>query len=414
MRNLIQVVAVVLFTSFCTAQKFKSGYFIDNFGNKTSVFISSDILSERPKSTIEYRKQEKGSIETIDCAGLSEIVIDDVINYKKFKVKVDDSPKDVESLTAYKTIDLVEKEVFLELLEKGKLNLYSLLHDKNKYSYYYSKEGMEAPELLDYKEYIGGPEGNLILKNEFYKQELIKEMADAKFSNEDFFRLQYREEELVALFKKYNTSFGRSEVVNNSEKKAFRKIKFYFKPRIGASFVSATSQPKRVVNSNSYFGESEFSAKIVPEIGAEIELKVRNSLGLFFVATYHSYKQNGTQTMYNSLSPSYSINTEIKSKSLRLNLGLRKYFQLNSNYDLYAGGYVVFEKSQSGSYSKTMNGLSSLNDELGVGVGIGTRIFKRISVEANYEFNRNLTSDLVSVDTPFSTFSLVFMYSLFK
>ena len=88
---------------------------------------------------------------------------------------------------------------------------------------------MEAPELLDYKEYIGGPEGNLILKNEFYKQELIKEMADAKFSNEDFFRLQYREEELVALFKKYNTSFGRSEVVKNSEKKAFRKIKFYFR-----------------------------------------------------------------------------------------------------------------------------------------------------------------------------------------
>ncbi|MEN9337289.1 MAG: hypothetical protein RLZZ500_2276, partial [Bacteroidota bacterium] len=53
-----------------------------------------------------------------------------------------------------------------------------------------------------------------------------------------------------------------------------------------------------------------------------------------------------------------------------------------------------------------------LNDAAGFGVGMGIRVFKKYFIEANYEFDRNLTSAYDYLKTNFSTFSISLMYSL--
>ncbi|WP_264509230.1 hypothetical protein [Flavobacterium sp. N1719] len=404
--------ALLLFFTV-SAQNFKQGYFIDKSGNKTECLITTDIINESPDGNLTYRLQDKGTINTIDCYGLSEIAITNVIVYKKYNVKVETSSKRQSELTAYKNLDLVNKDVFLEVMEKGKLTLLGLV-DNNNLQFYYLKEGMETPELLDYKEYMGGESKSYILKNEFYKQELLNIMVDAGFSDQDVFKVAYTKNEMVDLFKKYNLVFGGRVEMNTTERKSTSPIKFFIKPRIGFSMISASSLYSDKSAVQNPYSKSEFSSKFVPEIGFEAELKVKNALSFFLVTSYHSVKMNSDQIIYGNFSPIQTIETELKCSSVRFILGIRKYFEIHKNYNIYVNGLGVFEMVSKDSYSKTMPSKFNLNNEIGLGLGLGLQFFKRTFVEVNYEFKRNLTSDYQFLNTPFSTLSLSFMYSLNK
>lgn len=410
---------VVLFLApfFVISQTFKKGYFIENNGQKTECLISTDVLLYSPE-VIDYRLDISGQTQTKTINDLKEVALYELIQYKKFTVNVDFSSSKLEELTNFKELTYEQKELFLEVLEKGKLLLYQ--YKRPSFSrFFYAKNENEVPDMLDYKKYLSGTNENIVLTNEFYKQELLNAMFDGGIVKSDIDKVGYYEKDLSKLFRRYNTSFNSVVELDNKGKENALKFSLAVKPKFSFSLMNMEyvfDSPNAV----GFYSPANFS-KTVPEIGVELEGYLYQGFTAYLGISHFNFQDNSNQIIYGVASPNTNFNAAVNFEALKIAFGIRKYISLDPKEKLAIsihGGlswFNVVNKVENATIVKPAPVINS--NTIAPHFGLGVRFLKTYFAELTYEPKRNISSDYQFSRSDLSIISLTLatdLVQLFK
>lgn len=400
MKISLSLLFVMTIQLFFSQVAFEKGYIIDNKNNRSEVLIKNGDWINNPSELI-YKNNES-SVENI--GNISNIKEFGVTNYKKlvrYKGNIDYSPSDIAKLSSSKDPEYQYKEVFLYVLASGKIDLYSY-RDKDVTRYFYSTaDGNIVP--LEYRKYYSGNNEQLMTTNSKYRTQLEKLMLDNSEVVKKIKSTNYTSQDLTKLFNLYNN-------VIPTEK---NKGKLNLRIRPGTTFSNF-----KIEDANfPIFSKLDYSQKIGFRAGVELEWILpfnKNKWGVIFEPSFMSYKSDASYDSYTS---------NVKYSTLDFALGLRHYFFLNTDSKLFANGQVVLNKtftenseidfvySYGASYSTT-NKLNVSTKGASFAIGIGYN-YKKISVEARYNTNRNITEEYSNWNSKFGYSSLVFGYNVF-
>ena len=207
--RILYSILVLLFFNLSFSQKFEKGYFIENNGNKVECFLDKKYQHYSP-DIIKYKLSEKDNIKEIDVNSIKELRIYDKVIYYKFNVDMNSSSTRISELDYEKKLRTIKKNILLEIIEKGKINLYLYRDIEGKSSFYYLKDDDSNPELLDYKKYKSGESIIVVSENNDFRNEIYNLVKESNISIEEVENLKYEDRDLIKIIKKYN------QINNNS------------------------------------------------------------------------------------------------------------------------------------------------------------------------------------------------------
>ncbi|MPT35529.1 MAG: hypothetical protein E2604_10685, partial [Flavobacterium sp.] len=291
----ILLFALLLITTLTTqAQiKFEEGYIIKKGNERMSCWIKNLDWRNNPKE-IEYKREENGTVETANWSNLKEFgFTNQKVKFISAWIKLDRSSEKQNSLSRSSEPVYSEEGQFLRVLVQGDASLY-LFEDENSYKFFYSYNGSEIEPLI-FKSYLEGTE---IRANEEYKNQLYTNLKCEAITRDLLRATRYRDNDLIALFEKYNTCKNPSEAATTFKQEIVRKSALHLSARIGLNTTSAS------FDSNSKnFGEPyvDFGNKMTFRIGAELEYILPlygNKWSLILEPSFQSYKSEIVQDGY--------------------------------------------------------------------------------------------------------------------
>lgn len=399
MKVSLSLLFVMTIQCFFSQVSFEKGYIIDNDNNKKEVLIKNGDWINNPLD-FTYKNDENSPENIGNISNTKEF---GVTNYKRlvrYKGNMDYSPSDIAKLSSNKDPEYKYKEVFLYVLVSGKVNLYSY-RDKDVTRYFYSTADDNILPL-EYRKYYSGNDEQLMTTNSKYKTQLEKLMLDNPEVVKKIKLTNYTSQDLTVLFNQYNN-------ILPSEKS---KGKLNLRIRPGVTFsnfkIEDTNFP--------IFSKLNYSTKIGFRAGVELEWILpfnKNKWGVIFEPSFMSYKSDASYNSYTS---------NVKYSTLDFALGLRHYFFLNNDSKLFANAQVVLNKtftensevdfvySYGASYSTT-NKLNVSTKGASFAIGIGYN-YKKLSVEARYNTNRNITEEYANWNSKFGYSSIIFGYNI--
>lgn len=267
----------------CIAQiNYEPGSFTLNNGTVTNCLIKNIAWKNNPISftykLTENEAEKQGSIQ--------EVVSFEVSGYKfeRHTVQLERSQTTVGYLENSAKPNYKTETLYLKKLVEGAITLYSF-EESNVRKYFFSTAENTLPQQLLYKKY---EEGLKVKEYKHYQYQLSTAMADAKFGESTFNRLNYNLEALTKLVIKYNTTKG--AVVDNTEK--HNKTKFALKVTIGAYIASLETKLEVPQNFND---DHTFSNKVIFSGGLEAEYTLpfnNNKWSVFVNPEYSAYENN--------------------------------------------------------------------------------------------------------------------------
>jgi hypothetical protein len=378
---------VVTFLTFAQ-NKFEPGYYIDNSGIKTECLIENNDWKNNPKSIVIKNTINDGKIVTKNLEEIQEFVITNKSKFVKATVKIDESSQNFSRLTYTAEPKFIEKTVLLKVLVEGVSNLYYF--ENEDYDRFFYSVNANVEQLI-FKEYYNS-EGN-ITTNETYKQQIF---VNFKCNNDQksIISLKYDENSLVDYFIKTNNCIsGKIESKAISEK---RKFKTNYKINILLNSINSTYIIPRGNINGKY--KSDTRTNISFGFEAEVILPYRNKNWSFiFDPSYIQNKESINIYRPLVLNPDYTLYND--SFTLRLPLGIRRYFKLNENNKLFTNATfsINLNKTYVYSYNPFNNSTIIMADDVftssNFALGFGYE-YKKYSAEIKYN-NR----------TPFYTFA---------
>ena len=304
---------------------FESGYFIDNNGQKSTVFIKNLDWKNNPKELI-FKVQESGPSEEKQISEVAEFGIGNELKFVRALVQIDKSSNLESFLSTNKNPEFVTETLFLKALVEGKAKLYQY-EEKNLLRFFYSKYDGEINQLI-YKKYRI-PQG--IAQNKFFINQLSADLNYGNKLSEDLEKISYKAKDLENYFIGYNK-------FNNSEPIIFNKVNtpnpFHLYLRSGLIF-SSFSAEKVSPDQRLY----PFENPLGLHMGVQFEYVLpyrHNSWALLFEVNYHRITSNGTnnpETQY------------LDFRAIEFPLGAKYYF-LDKNWGrLYANTAFVITKN---------------------------------------------------------------------
>lgn len=400
----ILLFALLLITTLTTqAQiKFEEGYIIKKGNERMSCWIKNLDWRNNPKE-IEYKREENGTIETANWSNLKEFgFTNQKVKFISAWIKLDRSSEKQNSLSRSSEPVYSEEGQFLRVLVQGDASLY-LFEDENSYKFFYSYNGSEIEPLI-FKSYLEGTE---IRANEEYKNQLYTNLKCEAITRDLLRATRYRDNDLIALFEKYNTCKNPSEAATTFKQEIVRKSALHLSARIGLNTTSAS------FDSNSKnFGEPyvDFGNKMTFRIGAELEYILPlygNKWSLILEPSFQSYKSEIVQDGYTH---------SLDYKSLDIPVGVRYYMHLNDKSALFINGIFSYNIDLG---SKLVYTVYKQPTEVNVdpvynfGIGAGFRFLERFSFELRYATNRSLVNTQTQYDSKYNTTSFILGYRLF-
>lgn len=405
MKNLFASICV-LFATILVAQNFKPGYYVDNTGNKVKCLIDKN-LTYYSLDRFAFKLDEKGTIEYKTVNDVSEVGLDNTNVYYRFTVDIDLSSERITELTTYKKNDYQSKTVLLELLEKGKISLY-MYKTENILRFFYLKEGESIPQMLDYKKYLSGQESNIISVNEDYKQELFNLLSNGGITTNDLVNLDYDEKGIAKVIHNYNSYFNSVIDLNTKDRDKANKTKIYLKPIFGLGFSSINFERN---TSNNIYAPLTFGSEANMFYGLEFEIEMFSNYSIFSSLTLHSFQSKEMQVI--STFPVVQRESTVNYEGLNAKLGFRKYFQLNSKFDVFLEASGLFDFiTNEGELQDVFPLMYNFNNTIGISAGGGMRLNKKLTVFANYDFKRNLTSEFQYTEFKISSINIGVMYDI--
>lgn len=407
MKNLLAVVALLVYFGSNAQIKFEPGYIITSTGIKTECFVKNSGWRSTPES-FDYRISESG--ETLKATTATTAVVSvSGITFKRFTVNMDRSSNELSSLSTSSEPVISRETVFLQLLVKGDANLYKY-YDGVSLRYFYTTNDSEEPTALIYKMYRD--DDTKILYNKTYKSTLKRLMTNKVNDVQLFKKLEYKDKDMLALFRKYN-GITEEEAVDIPMPKGKLHLK------IGTEI--------RMVSLSADYGSSattafDFDNKTTPAFGAELEWIMpfnRNKWGLFFAPYYHTYKNSGSKT-FGSGASRVENQWEAKYNALELNLGGRYYMYLSGNAKIFVNGGYVFSKGFNDSglnYTRQLDGNTTVTakaiteQQSGLFAGAGFA-YKGISGEIRYHGKHSINGKYGNWSSDYSGVGLLVQYSI--
>jgi hypothetical protein len=357
---------------------------------------------------VKYKLLENDNIKEIGLNSIKELSIYNKVIYYKFNVELEVSGVGIEDLNNEKKLNTITKNVLLELVEDGKIKLFVYNFDY-KSCFYLLKEGESVPELLDYKKYRSGEQFVAVSENNDYRNEIYNFVKDANISAAELENIEYEEDDLQKVIKRYN-EFNNNSLSLNIKKSKSSKLNI--KPRL--SILNSSVEYQNLINS-SFNSKSKFDSKVGLGFGIDLELETISNFSVFLSPIFSSYTNTSTQTIYGVSSNDRVIETKVDYKFIRNLIGVRKYFELKNKKEIYLGANLIFDYVLNSETLQVFHpDLINLNSNFQLGLNLGFDINKRYYIEFNYDLPKNLSSNTTGRETKYNNISFSVMYNLFN
>ena len=177
---------------------FKKGYIITNDGIKIECLIK-DFQWEGNPSNIRYKKLDSKDVQKAGTKDIKAFHIYDGVEYASATLDLEIGSHHLTSVTSDTTPRFSKESVFLNVIYKGKVSLYSYGIGKNK-RYIISKDGVNFEHLIN-KPYLNDRQQFSLLP--LFREQISKEVKCDEAGKVEAKKLQYNAEELINFIKKY-------------------------------------------------------------------------------------------------------------------------------------------------------------------------------------------------------------------
>lgn len=391
---------IVLFSIFNSfAQKYESGYYIDNTGNKIEGFIKDVDWKNNPKS-FEFKKNIDDNNSTITIEMCKEFSINKVSKYTRNTVEIEKSTLVLREIDYAKKLDFIQETLFLKHLVDGKNTLY-YYYNGGLEKFFYTKNDKTIEQLI-YTKYLS-EDGYFEKSNEKYKRQLWENVKCESTKFSDLNDLKFNGSELKKYFTKINTCNGSLENVVFQTKKSKFSIK---------GVLSANSDK---LDFDDELVQGSYDKKINIGAGFEMELLMpysNYSWGIFIEPTFSKYSNE--KTFVNKFNSPNLLETKVDMAIFQVPVGIRRYFKTSESSNLIIGA---------GMNLTNFSGATKIDFETSPDFylsNFSTTFFGSVGFNFNkayleFRFNtKNNASDSPGYDIGFSRTSLVLKYEIFR
>lgn len=347
---------------------FDKGYFITNNNQRVECYIKNTDWGDTPKD-FRYKLTETGETLKGEISDTREFGIPGIIKCIRADVKIDRSPRTFSNFSDTKEPKWSDEKLFLNVILTGKASLYYFAQADIRF-YFYSVNDTAIKQLIckDYKI----DNSNIYKTNNEFRLQLYNDVKCPGALISSVEKLNYKQDELVSYFNKYNSCMGSS-----MESFAFRKKRDLFNLRItpGINYSSF------LVQNRSYGKDYAFKSKVSFRLGLDGELVFpfnKNKWALFFEPTYQSFNSEANPNSSPALSIAYS--------NIEFPIGLRYYMFLNHDIKLVID--ALFIPADAIAFKEDFY-VFKINPNSSFAFSGGFE-FKRLSAQIRYYTPRNL------------------------
>jgi hypothetical protein len=383
-KNLLWLALIFSTSSLFSQINFEEAYFIQNDNVLVKCLIKNVGWKNNPES-FEYILSIDQEPKTQSISDVKEFSIYGEFKYIRATVDMDTSSNNLSKQSLIKNPEFIKKTLFLEVLLEGQASLYSYKQG-NLSRYFFSKN--QGIEQLVYKTYL--TEENKLGKNYQFRQQLFTALSCKDISTRDFENIDYYTSDLSKLFVRYNQCVGSETLIYKSD---IKKDWFNLTIRPGVSFSSLSITNSSFTNRNRDYGRSSSL-----RLGLEAEIVLpfnKNKWTIIVEPTYRNYsgEDSGREAVYNSL---------------EFPVGVRHYLFLNDSSKIFINAAAVFDVPLNEILDRY-----DLDSQINFALGTGFTFMSRYSMELRYFTNRQLLNGYAFLGSEFTTFSLIFGYTLF-
>lgn len=404
--SLSLIIVCLLFSCLSQAQiRFESGYFINESNEKIECLIKNFDWKNNP-SEFQFKLTNDSEVQTGTTKTTKEFGIYNGVKYVSSLVKIDRSSESINHLSTDEKPIFKEEQLFLKVLLEGEANLFLYEFDNSK-KYYFSNS-ISTIQPLIYKRYKVD-ESNLKV-NDQYKEQLFINLQCSDLTINDFKYLSYDKRGLIKIFTKYyqckNSNY---KIFENEKDRDILSLKLKAGLR-SASFL--------VRNNLTNYRNIDFEKKTNPIIGMEAEFSLPYNNGKWSILikpTFQKYNAKSEMQYGESLTTRdpFITDVEVNYRSIEIPIGLRYYSFINDKSSLFFNVSYTFDSpfsSKIGSEERPDILDIKIDSKNNFTLGLGYEYNKKLSLELEYGFSRNLMKNFISYSSEYDTFSVFLGY----
>ncbi|MDA9773939.1 porin family protein [Saprospiraceae bacterium] len=387
MKQFLSIAFIFLFSYQVYGQeKFETGYYIDNSGNKIEGFVENLDWRNNPEK-ITFKKNSNSSSQVIEIDQMRAFGITDICKFSRQQVAMDISSIKMDKLSTDRAPNLEEMTVMLRILIDGELTLYQ--HSTNTWKQFFlEKDDVILP--LIYKKYRNYKKE--IFENKGFHGQLWESFRCPSLTTEKLQELKYTKTSLTKFVKSYYVC---NNMVIQFEPRKKKRNEFHLYAKLGARYADVFF---RTTNSGR---TTLFPEEINPRVGFDFEymLPFRNGhWSLIAEPAYQFYKaETATDT--------------INYQSIEMPIGFRYYYFFNQKSKVYVQPAMQLE------YAITRDlKVNNRDFDLGSGFNVNLNIgymYGPLTIEAKLGLQRQLLVNYLSTTAFYNHFTLTAGYRIF-
>ncbi|WP_226913030.1 tRNA modification GTPase [Flavicella marina] len=371
---------------------FVDGYYIDNTNTKITGLIKNSDWNNNP-TKFEFKVSEQAEKQTLTIDSVKEFGINDFSKHLRYDVLIDRSYNtNLDLLSSNKNPVFKKERLFLKVLIEGDATLL-MYKDKSLTRYFYETTDKSIEQLI-YVEYK--KDNNNIAFNKEFRRQLYNNLSCTDISMDNLKHLEYKQNELLKIFVKYNTCKN-SEFVNFEEKSKTDLFNLNIRPGINSSSLAISNDYARSKN-------IDFGNKMTFRMGLELEFIMKfnnNKWAIIVEPTYQYFTGEGSGLLSSS-------DTEVNYKSIELPIGIRHYMFLNEKSKFFVNGSFIYDIPFNSNI-----GTLDVSSKVNLALGVGYNYNNKYSLEFRYHTKRDILKDYATWISDYKTMSVIFGYTLF-
>ena len=394
MNTILLIIVLLTFSFIGNAQiTFEAGYFIKNNGEKVDCLIK-DVDWKNNPTKFRYKRSKDSDSQTATIQDVREFGIGNNTKYQRYTVAIDRSTHTLKKLTYDKEPSFEEEELFLKVMIEGNASLY-YFEAANLERFFFKMDDLDIEQLVFKKYKINE---NQIGVNSLYQQQLLENLSCTDIAFTDIQKTEYRKDDLVELFVKYNKCSSSSYKSYQEDKKK-DLFNLHLKAGLSASSLS-------IRDTQSSRRKADFGTKLGYRIGVEAEIVMpfnKNKWSIIVEPNYSPLKttqQVGTRQV------------KVDYHPVEVAAGVRHAFYLNRSkisvsgqfgFSLDLGSTVDYERFEKMEMSNSTNLIFS----------VGYHYNRKYSLEARYGTRRGVLHDYMFWRSDYQSLSVNVGYNLF-
>lgn len=405
MKKIALIIVFVICNQIFSQINFEKGYFINNSNEKVECLIKNTDWNNSP-TFFEYKLNNSEEVKKGNIKYFTIFEIYNQVKYVRSIVKIDKSSPRVSELSTVRNPVFVEEELYLRELVSNGLKLF-MYKDGEITRFFYQQNNEDITQLV-YKPYL--VDGKMAF-NKYYINQLRKLLVCNSLKKESIEKVDYKEDQLIDIFTKYNQCINPNYVETKREGNKGR-LNINIRPRINISSLTSINELAKT--------NTDFGTKMSFGIGSEFEYLLpynKNKFGAFLELNYYTYKNEVTVD-----APSYVGNKLVSSvdyKSIDLPIGIRYYSFINDKSKVFFNlAYIfAFESNfDSKLEQKRIDGsiINSLktNNLSNYTIGAGYNYNNKYGIEIRYFFESNITSNYQYQVSNLNNISIILSYNI--